>query len=125
MKREIHPPFTERWVLTGPDVAISCDVEWNAEEECFHARSSAGFHATGASEVDAALGCFTAWMTSRHAWFVPTESEKRRLAREAAEELAAKVVLRGSEFGTDAPDEVERITAELEAVLLSAAGITK
>lgn len=67
---EIRPPFTENWVLTGPRVAISCIVDFDREQESYVATSSSGFRGAGNTEIDAALMCFTAWMTNRRGWYV-------------------------------------------------------
>lgn len=61
---EIYPPFTERYCFTGPNVAISCSVEWDSENEEYHAKSDNGFHGWSShNEEQAALMCFLAWMT--------------------------------------------------------------
>lgn len=67
--------FTDRWILTGPNTAISCEVAWDSEGHHFHAISDAGFHGAADYEADAALQCFTAWITSRRGWFVPEPQE--------------------------------------------------
>jgi len=67
--REIYPPFTPDYRFTGPTTAISCEVEWDKEELFYHAKSSNGFHGTGTTEHEAALNCFTAWMTLQKGWY--------------------------------------------------------
>ena len=66
---EVHAPFTPYYSFTGPNVAISCDVEWDDVDECYHAKNSVGFHGTGDSRHEAALACFQAWLTNRKGWF--------------------------------------------------------
>lgn len=82
MEREVFPPFTANWRFTGPDTAISCEVDYDTEEQCWIATSSAGFRGAADSPEGAALACFEAWMTRRRAWFVPAseevETEKER-----------------------------------------------
>jgi hypothetical protein len=64
----IRPPFTENYRFTGPHTAISCDVDYDKEQECYVARGS-GFVGSGDTEHDAAIMCFTAWVTGRRAWY--------------------------------------------------------
>lgn len=66
---EVHGPFTPYYAFTGPNVAISCEVEWDEVEEQYHAKSSNGFHGTGESRDAAALACFQAWLTRHKGWF--------------------------------------------------------
>ena len=63
MADEIRPPFTPYYSFTGPHVAISCDVEYDREHEEYRATSSAGFHGAGQTADEAALACFSAWMS--------------------------------------------------------------
>lgn len=73
----IYPPFTERYVFTGPDTAISCSVDYDREQECYIATSGEGFYGAADSPDGAALACFTAWMTNTRGWYVPRGEEER------------------------------------------------
>lgn len=66
---EIYPPFTKYYGFTGPNVAISCNVDYDKENHEYVAKSSNGFHGTGDSAEAAALNCFMAWMTPNRGWF--------------------------------------------------------
>lgn len=68
---EVYPPFTEYWGFTGPNVAISCEVDYDREHEEYRATTSAGFHGAGQTQEEAALACFSAWMTGKRGWFEP------------------------------------------------------
>jgi hypothetical protein len=70
---EISPPFTKEYRFTSPHTAISCDVEYDKESECYVAKGS-GFIGTGNTEEEAAIMCFTVWVTGRRAWY---DSETR------------------------------------------------
>lgn len=78
-ERKVYPPFTERYVFSGPSVAISCEVDFDKEEGCWTASSSAGFKSTGESACGAALNLFKAWMTHDKAWFEPEPMDMREM----------------------------------------------
>lgn len=68
----IRPPFTERYCFTAPRTAISCEVDFDAEEGEWVATSAHGFRGSSrVSAEDAALACFSAWVGGRRAWFEP------------------------------------------------------
>jgi hypothetical protein len=56
------PPFTDNYRFTGPDVAISCKVEYDREQERYIARGGDWTGFSARSEKAAALNCFRAWM---------------------------------------------------------------
>lgn len=62
----------EDFRFTGPNVAISCVVEFDRERECYVAKADGGYgghRGTGDTKRVAALNCFRALMTNDHAWF--------------------------------------------------------
>lgn len=59
----------EHWSFSGPGTAISCNVEYSQDRECYVATGSAGFVGTGDSPQQAALACFEAWCTNRHGYY--------------------------------------------------------
>lgn len=63
----------EHYSFTGPGVAISCKVEYSKDEECYIAmpEQGGGYHVGKSTQSahDAALACFEAWMTGRHAYW--------------------------------------------------------
>lgn len=67
---ELFSGRDDYWVLKGPTTAISCEVEWDDEEECYVARGG-GFVGTALSSTDAVMMCFNAWLNARRAWYEP------------------------------------------------------
>lgn len=64
------PPWEQdHYSFSGPGVAISCEVDYDRERECYLAIGSAGHRGTGESPDAAALACFMAWTTSHGAWY--------------------------------------------------------
>lgn len=59
----------DHYSYSGPGVAISCDVAYDPERECYVATGSSGHVGTGDNHHTAALACFEAWMTNRHAYY--------------------------------------------------------
>lgn len=58
-------PFTDNYRFTGPRTAISCEVEYDADQERWIARGdggSIGWTGFGHDATSAALNCFRAWM---------------------------------------------------------------
>jgi hypothetical protein len=68
--------FSEDFRFLGPNVAVSCVVEYDRERECYLAVADGGHgghRGTGHTAKAAALNCFRAWLTDDHAWFEPSE----------------------------------------------------
>lgn len=56
-------PFTDDYRFTGPNVAISCTVHYDREQERYVAGGGDGwFGFSSHSEKAAALNCFRAWL---------------------------------------------------------------
>jgi hypothetical protein len=60
---------SENYRFTGPNVAGSCSVEYDRERECWVATMDTGHVGTADSKDGAALVCFEAWLTNRHAYY--------------------------------------------------------
>ena len=60
---------------SGSVWAISCQVYWDTDRECWHAISPEGFHGTSERKPRAALACFMAWTVGDQSWFVSEETE--------------------------------------------------
>lgn len=75
------PPWEiNSYVFTGPGIAIRCTVNYDKEQECYVATGGAGHVGADHSAQGAALACFEAWCTNRHAYYQqPSEcgGEKR------------------------------------------------
>ena len=60
----------EHYSFIGPGVTISCEVTFDHKEKLYVASSVEGFVGTSShSEREAALACFEAWLTNRHAYY--------------------------------------------------------
>lgn len=59
----------EHYSFSGPGVAISCEVVYDSDRECYVAKGDSGHVGTADSRHAAALACFEAWMTNRHAYY--------------------------------------------------------
>lgn len=82
---DVNAPFTENYRFTGPNVAISCEVDYDREQERYIAIGGGGgwtgFSAHSAHA--AALNCFRAWMLDEGGYHEsmanrsPTETSER------------------------------------------------
>lgn len=59
----------DHYSFSGPGVAGRCDVEFDKEGACYVATMGTGHVGTADSRHAAALACFEAWLTNRHAYY--------------------------------------------------------
>lgn len=71
---DIAPWERTDYSFTGPGVAVSCEVDWDREQERYVAKGEGwvGFSRTSAKA--AALNCFRGWLLDEGAHFEPEET---------------------------------------------------
>jgi hypothetical protein len=65
----MKPWEQDSYSFSGPGVAGSCEVKYDEERGCWAATMSTGHVGTADSRHGAALACFEAWLTNRHAYY--------------------------------------------------------